>query len=122
MKSADERNHPEFFRIYASGERDAALALARSLGFSVIDAMWVVRKAESGADLATVREIVLTSPAYADLAEDFWRQQDDFWAVVAEHSEEFERVEDGTPSVTFCLQPSRWARARSWVRLVRSCR
>jgi len=110
VKSAEERNDPRFFELYATGDRDSALALARSLDFSIIDAMWVVRKAEPGADLGDAREIVLASPAYADLAEDYLRQQDDYWALITEMADEIERDEHGSASAIFHVTPSRYRR------------
>jgi hypothetical protein len=103
MKSPEERNVPEFFQLYAAGDRQSALALLRSLDFNILDAMLVVRKAETGADLAVAREIVLASSAYSDLAEEFWRQQNDFWAVVTEWADEVESDEQGNVSATFDL-------------------
>jgi hypothetical protein len=107
VKSAEELSVPEFERLYAAGEREPALELLRKLDFTPLDAILVVREAEPGATIPDAVEIVFSTAAYADLAADFRRQQEDFWAVMSEGADEFVIDEPGHVSAVFDLRKER---------------
>jgi hypothetical protein len=54
----ESRNVPEFERLYAAGDREAALKLLRKLDFHPLEVILVVRNAEPGATTRDAGEIV----------------------------------------------------------------